>query len=265
MVYGAIIGDIVGSRFEFDRGPWTKDFELFTDECEATDDTIMTVAVADALQRVEGSLSEEDIKEAAVTKMKQWGGAFPNAGYGMHFKQWLQEDDPWPYSSFGNGSAMRTSAVGWMYNSFEDVQKVAKWIAEISHNHPEGIKGAVCTAMVIYMARKGFEKDQIESYVRRNFDYNIDESLESMRARHEHNESCMDSLPKALVSFLRSDSFEDAIRNAVSLGGDADTIAAIAGSMAEAYYGVPEELKEKCLKKLPPFIAGVVFSLENVN
>lgn len=262
MIIGAVIGDVVGSRFEFDRGPWTKDFELFTDECSFTDDTVMTLAVANALTLVGQEISEDGVKTTVIERMKQWGRAYPDAGYGVMFSQWLRQENPQPYNSFGNGSAMRTSAVGWMYDDLDTTRQVAKWVSEVSHDHPEGIKGADCTATVIWLARNGYDKDYIRDAVVELFDYDIDESLDSMRARHRHDETCQDSMPKALVSFLEAESFEDTIRNAVSLGGDTDTIAAIAGSMAEAYYGVPENLIIQCLDHLPDFIGGFVFSLE---
>ena len=256
MIIGAIIGDIVGSRFEFDRGPWTKDFELFTDECNFTDDTVMTLAVANALMLVGQEVTEDDVKTAVIERMKQWGKAYPDAGYGVMFSQWLKQENPQPYNSFGNGSAMRTSAVGWMYDDLDTTRQVAKWVSEVSHDHPEGIKGAD------WLARNGYDKDYIRDAVVELFGYDMDESLDSMRARHKHDETCQDSMPKALVSFLEGENYEDVIRNVVSLGGDTDTIAAIAGSMAEAYYGVPENLQIQCLDCLPDFLAGMVFSIE---
>ncbi len=247
---GAILGDIIGSRFEFDRGGWTKDFELFTKEDSWTDDSVMTLAVAEALMDAGVNASVPEIKEQCIKVMQKWGRKYPDAGYGCRFIDWLWEDDPKPYNSYGNGSAMRVSAAGWLYDTMERTREVAGATAEVSHDHPEGIKGAECTAAVIFLARTGASKEEIEEYVTREFGYDLSESLEEMRARHRHDESCMDSLPKALRSFLDGTSFEDVIRNAVSLGGDVDTIAAIAGSMAEALYGVPVVLKEECLKRV---------------
>lgn len=264
MLYGAIVGDIVGSRFEFDKGPWTKDFDFITEECDFTDDTVMTIAVANGLMCTLGD-SEEVTKDMLTMAMRSWGTKYPYAGYGVNFSTWLNSKDPKPYNSFGNGSAMRVSAVGWLYDSLEETKDMARVTAEITHDHPEGIRGAVCTASVIYLARNGYYKYQIEDYLKKEFaEYDISESLESMRARHKHDESCMDSMPKALVSFLKGETFTDVIRNAVSLGGDADTIAAIAGSMAEAYYAVPYYLEDICRHLLPREMLDVIDEMERV-
>lgn len=251
MIYGAIIGDVVGSRFEFDRGGKTKKFKLFTVGSTFTDDTMMTIAVAWALKELPTSAHEADVKKCAIKYMQIFGRMCPNAGYGASFIKWLYDKNPKPYGSWGNGSAMRTSAVGWRYDSLERTRQVAKWIAEVSHNHPEGVKGADCTASVIYLGRTGKSKEEIRRFVEDNFDYDLTESLDSMRARHKHIESCQDSMPKALVSFFEGKDFEDVIRNAVSLGGDTDTLGAIAGGMAEAYYGIPEHIKKGCMECLP--------------
>ncbi len=239
-MYGAIFGDIIGSRFEFDRGGKTKAFELFTPEDQYTDDTVMTIAVADGLLEAGEEASAEEIKEAVTKSMRRWGRKYPNAGYGGRFWEWLfTAKEPKPYGSYGNGSAMRVSAAGWLYDSMERTREVARATAEVTHNHPEGIKGAECTAAVMFLARREIPKEQIKAYVIDEFGYDLSESLEELRMRHEHVESCQDSLPKALVSFFEGDSYEDVVRNAVSLGGDTDTLAAIAGAMAEAYYGMP--------------------------
>ena len=244
-MFGAALGDIIGSRFEFDAKGWTKEFTLFTERNEYTDDTVMTVAVADALLHSGKESNEETIKNNLIFRMQYWGRKYPYAGYGSMFGQWLELYNPKPYGSYGNGSAMRVSAAGWLYDSLERTREVARWTAEVTHNHPEGIKGAECTAAVIYLARTGKSKEEIRNYVIREFGYDLHESLEELRKRHHHDESCMDSLPKALVSFFEGNSFEDVVRNAVSLGGDADTIAAIAGAMAEGYYDIPQGLIDK--------------------
>lgn len=244
-MYGTVLGDVIGSRFEFDRGDKTKEFELFTNWNYFTDDTVMTVAVTEGLLNSIKKQTKDNIKKEIINSMKKWAKLYPNAGYGAKFYWWVLSDETKPYGSFGNGSAMRVSSVGWLYNSLEKTRNVARWSAEISHNHPEGIKGADCTASVIYLARKGYNKEQIRDFVENNFDYNLNESLESMRNRHKHIETCMDSLPKALKSFFEGNSYEDVIRNAISLGGDTDTLAAIAGAMAEAMYGIPKNIIEK--------------------
>lgn len=241
-MFGAVIGDIVGSRFEFDRGGKTKEFELFTKEDSFTDDTVMTIGVAEGLLNVDVDADEKTIKDSLIKSMQKWGRRYPYAGYGARFIYWVHSDDPKPYNSWGNGSAMRVSAVGWLYPTLERTRQVARWSAEISHNHYEGIKGAECTAAVIYLARTGKTKEEIKDYVIKEFGYDLHESLDELRKRHKHVESCQDSLPKALVSFFEGNSYEDVVRNAISLGGDTDTLAAIAGAMAEGFYKIPEEI-----------------------
>lgn len=239
-MYGAIFGDVIGSRFEFDRGGKTKDFELFTKEDMFTDDTVMTIAVGEGLIVAGKDAELDEIKKSVIESMQAWGHKYPNAGYGGRFWGWLfNKRRPEPYGSYGNGSAMRVSAAGWLYDSLERTREVARATAEVTHNHLEGIKGAECTAAVMFLARNGASKDEIEEYVIKEFNYDFSESLDEMRKRHEHVETCQDSMPKALRSFFDGKSFEDVVRNAVSLGGDTDTLAAIAGAMAEAYYGMP--------------------------
>ena len=262
-MFGAILGDIIGSRFEFDRAGHTKDFELITNKCHFTDDSVMTIAVAHAALISGPDADEDSFKSTLINCMQYWGRTYPYAGYGSRFIKWVFSSDPQPYGSYGNGSAMRVSPVGWLYDSLERTLQVAKWSAEVSHNHPEGIKGAQCTAAVIYLARTGKTKEEIEEYVKNNFDYDFSESLDEMRKRHEHVETCMDSLPKALRSFFDGDSYQDVVRNAVSLGGDTDTLAAIAGAMGEAYYGMPEQLKEKCIELSPSAAREVIDSYLN--
>lgn len=249
-MYGAILGDIIGSRFEFDRGPWTKDFELFTRENEWTDDSAMTVAIAEALMDAGADASVEEIEAACVKSMQKWGRKYPYAGYGGRFARWLYENDPTPYNSWGNGSAMRVSSVGWFYDSMERTREVARATANVTHNHPEGIKGAECTAAVIFMGRNEATKEEIREYVVKEFGYDFSKGVDELRPLHKHDESCMDALPKALVSFFDGESFEDVIRNAVSLGGDTDTIAAIAAAMAEAFFGISYELEKECRERV---------------
>lgn len=264
MIYGAILGDIIGSRFEFDRGGWSKDFDLFTSESEFTDDTVMTLAIANAFLLMDRNADEQEIKDTVTECMQIWGRKYPHAGYGANFTHWIWAKNPQPYNSYGNGSAMRTSIIGWLFDDLERTREVAKWVAEVSHNHPEGIKGAECTASVIWMIRNGFTRDQIATYAIEEFGYDLSKTVDEWRPLHRHDESCMDSMPKALVSFLESTDFEDAIRNAVSLGGDTDTIAAITGSMAEAFHGVPAELKQKCEEMLPKDIFDMLQIIESV-
>lgn len=264
-MFGAIFGDIIGSRFEFDRGGKTKDFELFTKEDMFTDDTVMTIAVGEALMKVGVDASLDEIKKAVINSMQKWGHRYPNAGYGGRFWGWLFETkNPKPYGSYGNGSAMRVSAAGWLYDSLERTREVAKATAEVTHNHPEGIKGAECTAAVIFLGMNGSTKDEIFEYVTKEFGYDLSESLEQMRKRHEHVESCQDSLPKALRAFFDGESYEDVVRNAVSLGGDTDTLAAIAGAMAEAFYGIPVLIMVEGKNYLPNDMIRVLNRFEKV-
>lgn len=244
-MFGAIIGDVAGSRFEFDRGPWIKTFEFLTPGCEWTDDSCMTIAIGEALLEAGRDADAETIKAECIKSMKKWGRKYPYAGYGARFINWVLTDDPKPYNSWGNGSAMRVSAAGLIYDSIERTREVARLTAEVTHNHPEGIKGAECTAAVMFLARTGKTKEEIRTYVESDFNYDLSLSVDELRPLHKHDESCMDALPKALISFFEGESYEDVVRNAVSLGGDTDTIATIAGAMAGAFYGVPEELKTR--------------------
>ncbi len=226
-MYGAILGDIIGSRFEFDRGGKTKEFELFTKEDNFTDDTVMTIAVGEALLKAGKEAAAEEIRRAVTVSMRTWGHKYPNAGYGGRFYDWLfYQRHPKPYGSYGNGSAMRVSAAGWLYDTLERTCEVARATAEVTHNHPEGIKGAECTAAVIFLARTRHSKEEIREYVIREYQYDLSETLDQLRRRHRHDESCQDALPKALTAFFEGRSYEDVVRNAVSLGGDTDTIAA---------------------------------------
>ena len=249
-MYGAILGDIIGSPFEFDRGDKTKKFDLFSKGCGFTDDTVMTIAVGEALLAVGADAKVKDIEEAVAVNMKEWGRRYPDAGYGGRFGYWLRESNPKPYDSYGNGSAMRVSAAGWLYESIERTREVAKATANVTHNHPEGIKGAEATASAIFMARNGSSKDEIKSYIEKEFDYNLNRTLDEIRPEYHMDETCQRTVPEAIIAFLEAEDFEDAIRNAVSLGGDTDTLAAITGSIAEAFYGIPAALIEECRSRI---------------
>ena len=257
-MYGAILGDIIGSAFEFDRGGKTKEFPLFCEESTWTDDTVMTIAVAEALMNAGRDATVEEIKAACVKSMQKWGRKYPYAGYGGRFIHWVHSDDPHPYKSYGNGSAMRVSAAGWLYDTIERTREVARATAAVTHNHPEGIKGAECTAAVIFLAWHGATDEDIAKYVKAEFGYDFSETLAEMRERHAHVETCMDSLRKAMRAYLDGISYEDVVRNAVSLGGDTDTLGAIAGAMAEGRYGVPEELKKECRERVPKDMRKVI-------
>ena len=249
-MYGAILGDIIGSPFEFDRGDKTKEFDLFTKGCDFTDDSVMTIAVGEALLAVGPEATVQEIEEAVVTNMQDWGKRYPYAGYGGRFRYWLRERNPKPYGSYGNGSAMRVSAAGWLYDSLERTREVARATANVTHNHPEGIKGAEATASAIYMARNESSKEEIKEYIEREFHYNLDRTLDEIRPGYHMDETCQRTVPEAIIAFLESKDFEDAIRNAVSLGGDTDTLGAITGSLAEAFYGISDVLIAECRSRI---------------
>lgn len=250
-MYGAVIGDIVGSPFEFDRSPKVKNFgPLFTEESFFTDDSVMTFAVAEALLSSEKKDSDRTIMQNLVRCMQRWGREYPNAGYGGRFVHWLWSQNPEPYGSFGNGSAMRVSAAGWLYDSMQRTREIAQLTALVSHNHPEGIKGAESVAAAIYMARNGFSKEEIKKYIIKEFDYDFSRTLDEIRPSYRHVESCQETVPEAFTAFFEGEDFEDVIRNAVSLGGDCDTLTCIAGAIGDAYFGVPQWILDECLKKL---------------
>ena len=252
------MGDIIGSPYEFDRGDKTKDFPLFSACSEFTDDTVMTIAVAQAL--MDSKAEEEDavIRGRIVERMQHWGSRYPNESYGARFRWWLRSPNPKPYGSFGNGSAMRVSAVGWLYDDLDTVLRMAKLTAEVSHDHPEGIKGAQATAAAIFLARTGSTKAQIKQYITDNFGYDLSRTCDEIRPGYRHVESCQETVPEAITAFLEGGSFEDVIRTAVSLGGDCDTLTAIAGSIAEAFYGVPEKLKRECRSRLTEPLCAIL-------
>ena len=258
-MYGAILGDIIGSPFEFDRGDKTKEFDLFTKGCDFTDDSVMTIAVGEAILAVGPEATVKEIEEAVVTNMQDWGKRYPYAGYGGRFRYWLRERNPKPYGSYGNGSAMRVSAVGWLYDSLERTREVARATANVTHNHPEGIKGAEATASAIYMARNESSKEEIKEYIEREFHYNLDRTLDEIRPGYHMDETCQRTVPEAIIAFLESKDFEDAIRNAVSLGGDTDTLGAITGSIAEAFYGISDVLIAECRSRIDEGLMTDIF------
>ncbi len=239
---GAIIGDIIGSVYEFSSDK-TKDFELFGDGCRLTDDSYMTIAVGCAC--ADTQLDDEFTFKADVAyQMRKIGREYPRAGYGGMFYRWLKSDVMPAYNSLGNGSAMRVSPVAWVARNLAHAEQLAAWSAEVTHNHPEGVKGAMAVAAAIYLAREGKTKQQIKEYIEQKY-YRLDFTLDEIRPTYKFDVTCSGSVPQAIVCFLESTDFEDAVRNAVSLGGDGDTQAAIAGSIAEAFYGIPYVLIQK--------------------
>ena len=239
---GAIAGDIIGSVYEHNQIK-TKDFPLFDARCKFTDDTVLTIAIAHAI--LSGAPYVESVRE--------FGQRYPGAGYGGSFMQWLYSDNPQPYNSWGNGSAMRVSPVGFAFSTEEEVIMQARMTAKITHNHPEGIKGAEATALAVFLAKTGHDKEAIRARIKSGFGYDLDKTVDDIRPFYSFDISCQGTVPEAIVAFLDSESYEDAIRNAISLGGDSDTLACITGGIAEAFYGsVPDEIKTQAEKILAP-------------
>lgn len=243
---GAIIGDIVGSRFEWNNIK-SRDFAFFHEDCHFTDDSVMTLAIGEAL--LESTQCDIPLNTLAVQKMQEYGRRYRRAGYGGLFRRWLKASSPQPYGSFGNGSAMRVSAVGHVANSPEQLKELSFRVTAVTHDHAEGLKGAEATAMAIYLARTGSSPEQIREHICQHY-YAIDFTLDSIRPTYTFDATCQGSVPQALQCFFESTGFEDCIRNAISLGGDCDTTAAIAGSVAAACYGVPGHLRNKALTYL---------------
>lgn len=256
---GAIIGDIVGSRFEWNNNK-SKDFEFLTYKCFPTDDSIMTLALAQAIL---GSRSDySNLSKNAVECMQAVGRNYPDCGYGGGFRSWIFSDEPKPYNSFGNGAAMRVSAAGFAANSLDEAKLISKKITEVTHNHPEGIKGAEAVATAIFMAKAGKSMLEIRDYIDENY-YPMNFTLDQIRPSYQFNETCQDTVPQALMAFFESTGFEDAIRNAISIGGDSDTIAAICGGVAEAYYGIPADIRKHALTFLDKQLLQLLVAFEN--
>ena len=233
-IFGAIAGDIIGSSYEFNNVK-SLDFELFTDDTYFTDDSVLTMATMYAL-----------LYSADYTKVyHSFGRKYPHRGYGGNFKDWLIADNPKPYNSWGNGSAMRASPIGWYCNSVDDVLAEAKKSAEVTHNHPEGIKGAQAAALAVFLARTGKSKEKIKEAITKQFGYDLDRTIDEIRPGYDFDVSCQGSVPEAIIAFLESVDYENAVRLAVSLGGDSDTLAAITGGIAEAFYReIPEDITD---------------------
>lgn len=265
LVYGAILGDIIGSPYEFDCGEKTKEFELFPAYARFTDDTVITIAVAEALVGLGTDADEEHVKADVVRFMRHWGRRYPRIGYGGLFRQWLMTDDPQPYGSCGNGSAMRVSSVGWLYDSLTRTREVARWTAEVTHNHPEGVKGAETVASAIYLGRMGHSKEEIKDYITQEFGYDLTRTLDEIRPTYSMDATCPGSVPEAIIAFLESTDVIDAIRNAVSLGGDTDTTACIAGGIAEGFYGRTKAMESACETLLPEAMREVLYAFEAVR
>lgn len=254
---GAIVGDIVGSRFEWNNIK-NKEFSLFTDACRPTDDTNMTLAVAKAILECDGNY--ETLSEQAAKCMREVGRRYPDCGFGGMFSRWLKSDDMGDYNSFGNGSAMRVSPCGFAANSLTEAIMLSESVTKVTHSHPEGLKGAEAITKAIFMARNGSSKEEIRECISEM--YNLNFTLDDIREEYEFDVSCQGSVPQAIAAFLESESFEDAIRNAVSIGGDSDTIAAMTGGIAEAYYGVTVDIREKAESYLDDYQLGILREFE---
>ena len=249
---GAIIGDIIGSVYEWNNIK-TTEFPLFSKRCRPTDDSVMSIAVADGLIR-SFRKDEETIKKALIASMQHYGRKYPRAGYGGRFYDWLMSDDPQPYNSWGNGSAMRVSSVGWMAASLVDAEELARVTAEVTHNHEEGVRGAKAIAAAVYMARAKCSKEEIKGYIEKYHGYELSVSLDEIRDDYDFDVSCKGSVPWAIRAFLEAGSYEEAVRLAVSIGGDSDTIACMAGSIAGPFFGIPENIKKSGLAILDDYL-----------
>ena len=258
-ILGAIFGDIIGSRFEYHNYK-AKDFELFGKRCGFTDDSVLTIAIGKALLECNGDYT--NLSQKATETMKQMGTRYPDAGYGGSFISWLYSDDPKPYNSWGNGAAMRVSACAYFAKSLEEAVFLSHEVTAVTHNHPEGLKGAEATTVATYMALHGSTKDEIKEHILNHY-YNIDFELDDIRDSYYFDVSCQGSVPQALQAFFEASDYADTIRNAISIGGDSDTIAAIAGAVAGAYYGIPEEITKKSVDYLTYHLQTIVNEVDN--
>ena len=255
---GAIIGDIVGSRFEFDNAG-TKDFTLLHEDCSFTDDSVMSIAIAKAILQwdKEGRPSYTRLSDLAANEMRVWGRKYPYAGYGGHFAAWLEDDLMGPYNSCGNGSAMRISPVGWAARTMEECQAMSRAVTEVTHNHPDGILGAEATAVQIFLARQGYKKEELREFEEKHY-YPIKHDLKWYLKNYEWHSLCDGTCQPSYVCLYESTDFEDAIRNCIAVGGDCDTTGAICGGIAEAVYGIPKDLEEKARTFLDPDLLEVL-------
>ena len=250
---------IASSRFEWNNIK-TKEFDFLTHKCFFTDDSVMSLAIAKAIMNSDPEY--EELVDNSIVCMQEYGRKYPRAGYGGRFTRWIHNSNPQPYYSWGNGSAMRVSACGYAASSLDEVVMMARKVTEVTHNHPEGIKGAEATAVAVYMARTGSTLIEIQNYINKHY-YKIDFKLDDIRDEYRFHVSCQRSVPQALEAFFESAGFEDAIRNAISIGGDSDTIAAITGSVAEAYYGIPADIREQALGFLTDDLLEVLIAFED--
>ena len=255
---GAIIGDIVGSRFEWKNNK-SKDFDFLSERCYFTDDSVMSLAVAKAILNCNGDFGS--LSEKAVLAMREIGVRYPHCGYGSMFKGWLYADEPLPYNSFGNGAAMRVSACGLVAKSIEEAKELSHKVTVVTHSHPEGLKGAEAVAIAVFMAKNGYDISDIGDYIHENY-YKMTFSLDEIRDTYRFDVTCQGTVPQAIMAFLESEGFEDAIRNAISIGGDSDTLAAITGGIAGAYYGIPKDIRKKAVMYLDETLLDILYTFE---
>ena len=266
---GAIIGDIVGSRFQF-MDYKSKEFDFFVPHCTPTDDSFMTLAIAKALLLTKDWNDLDDLKSRTVLMMKEIAHAHPNTGWGANFYRWLFVRS-YPYESYGNGAGMRVSAVGWVAESEEEVKKLSKAVTEISHNHPEGLLGAECVAIAVYLARTGVSKEEIKQRLIKDYYPELaDMTLDKIRPNYCIDDggswvTCRGSIPQAMTAFFEGKDFEDCIRGAISIGGDADTIACMTGAVAEAYYGVSYEMEDKAIEYLSDDLKNIYYAFDRIK
>ena len=249
---GAVVGDIVGSVYEFDNIR-TKNFQFFRSDCFFTDDTVMTFAIENALRECKGDYT--NLEGLTIKSMQEYGKKYQNKSYGIGFGMWLKSSNPRPYNSFGNGAAMRISSVAYYAKNIEELKNLANIVTKVTHNHPEGLKGAEATAAAIFLALHKSSKQEIKEYIEKNY-YAINFEYDDVKKNYEYNETCQGTVPQAIYCFLISSSFEDAVRTAISIGGDSDTLGAITGAISEAYYGIPDEIKDKALAFLDKNLLG---------
>lgn len=261
MLYGAILGDIIGSVYEFDNGDKSRDFPLLTDYSTFTDDTVMTIAIAEAVIKFKKENHHlDDFADLVIDSMKKWGQKYPNAGYGYRFYNWVLSDDRKPYGSWGNGAAMRISPVAYMDNHRGNIKDYAEITTFVTHNHPSAIEAAVAEVDMIFYAREKKSKERLREIAESK--YGKLKTLDEIRPTYYHQEDCMNTMPEAFECFLESKDYESCIRNVMYIGGDTDTLGAIAGAIAEAYYGIPEDLIKECRRRLPEDMLRVIDEFE---
>ena len=257
-MYGAILGDIIGSPYEYDKAKSRRNLPLFSERSRVTDDTMMTVAIADALMSEQDFNDDDSLRYAFINRMRYWGRLYPNVGYGSRFRRWLLSENPTPFESSGNTCAVRVSPIAWLCDTLEQTRHIAALSAEVTHHHPEAVRGAEAVAGAIFMAGHGASKDEIAAYMTDEFHYDLGCHIENLQNFYPMDSTCKGSVPGSIVVFLESRSFEEAVRTTVALGGDTDTTSAIVGSMAEAFYGIPKSLIAEVFNYTRPCIQKVI-------